>query len=110
MPRYLEAERLAKAALRYWDTYNMWVQASIIDMVYNLGGSVLNGTTLVKRANAGDLAGACEQMPRWIYGTVNGKSAVLAGLVDRRSTARELCAEWGRTGHFSTLALEGVGK
>lgn len=107
LPRYLEAERLARTSLRFWGTYNVWVQASIIDMVYNLGGSVLNGTTLVKRANAGDLAGACAQMPRWVYGTVDGKSTVLAGLVDRRATSRELCAEWGRPGHFSVQALAG---
>jgi lysozyme len=29
--------------------------------------------------------------------------------VDRRDTTRELCAEWGRTGHFSGgLLAEGV--
>ena len=105
LPRYLEAERLARAALRFWSTYNVWVQASIIDMVYNLGASVLNGTTLVRLANAGDLDGACAQMPRWVFGTVNGKSVMLAGLVDRRMTTRELCAEWGRPGHFSGKAL-----
>lgn len=105
LPRYLEAERLAKGALRFWGTYNVWVQASIIDMVYNLGASVLNGTTLVRLANGGDLDGACAQMPRWVFGTVNGKSVMLAGLVDRRTTTRELCAEWGRPGHFSVKAL-----
>lgn len=101
LPRYREAERQAKAALRHWSAYNVWVRASLIDMVYNLGPSVLDGTTLVRLGNAGDLVGMCEQMPRWVRGTVNGQKVVLPGLVDRRATTRELCAEWGRDGHFS---------
>lgn len=106
LPKYLEAEQHARAALRHWGSYNQWVQASIIDMRFNLGPSVLaSTTTLVRRANAGDLIGACEQMPRWVYGTVNGRSVVLPGLVDRRATTRELCAEWGRDGHFSSMGV-----
>lgn len=105
LPRYLEAERLARAALKHWATYNPWVRASIIDMVYNLGPAVLDDTTLVRKGNAGDLVGMCEQMPRWVRGTVNGQSVVLPGLQDRRSTTRELCAEWGRDGHFSAGLL-----
>lgn len=108
LPRYREAERLAKAALRHWSTYNVWVRASVIDMVYNLGPSVLDGTTLVRLGNAGDLVGMCEQMPRWVRGTVNGQKVVLPGLIDRRATTRELCAEWGRGGHFSAELLAEV--
>lgn len=111
LPKYLEAERLARQAFVHWGTYNTWVQASIIDMVYNLGPTVLDGTTIVRLANAGDLVGACEQMPRWVRGTVAGKSVVLPGLVDRRGTTRELCTDWGRDGHFSAgLLVEGGAK
>ena len=106
LPRYLEAERQARAALRHWDSYNVWVQASFIDMIYNVGPSVLDGTTIARLANAGNLAGACAQMPRWVRGTVGGKSVALPGLIDRRDTTRELCAEWGRDGHFSATVLE----
>lgn len=106
LPRYLDAERQARAALRHWDSYNVWVQASFIDMVYNVGPSVLAGTAIARLANAGDLAGACQQMTRWVRGTVAGKSTVLPGLVDRRTATRELCAEWGKDGHFSAAALE----
>lgn len=108
LPKYLEAERLARAAFKHWGSYNAWVRASLIDMVYNLGPSVLDGTTLVRLGNAGDLVGMCEQMPRWVRGTVNGQSTVLPGLVDRRATTRELCAEWGRDGHFSAGLLAEV--
>ena len=108
LPRYLQAERQARAALRHWDSYNPWVQASFLDMIYNLGPSVLEGTTIARLANAGDLIGACQQMPRWVRGTVQGKSVVLPGLVDRRDATRELCAEWGRDGHFSAAALAAI--
>lgn len=106
LPRYLEAERQARAALRHWNSYNVWVQASFIDMVYNVGPGVLDGTTIARLANTGNLAGACAQMPRWVRGTVGGKSVALPGLIDRRDTTRELCAEWGRDGHFSAGLLE----
>lgn len=105
LPKYAEAERLARAAFKHWGSYNGWVRASLIDMVYNLGPSVLDGSMLVRLGNAGDLVGMCEQMPRWVRGTVNGQSTVLSGLVDRRATTRELCAEWGRDGHFSAGLL-----
>ncbi len=105
LPKYLEAERLAKQALRHWSTYNVWVRASIIDMVYNLGPTVLDDTTLVRMGNAGNLVGMCMQMPRWVRGTVNGQKVVLPGLVDRRDTTRELCTDWGRDGHFSAGLL-----
>ena len=105
LPRYREAERQAAAALRHWPTYNAWVQASFIDMVFNLGPGVLSGTTIARLANAGDLPGACEQMQRWVKGTVGGQSVTLPGLVERRSTTRELCAQWGRDGHFSSTTI-----
>ncbi|EJE53776.1 phage-related lysozyme (muraminidase) [Acidovorax sp. CF316] len=109
LPKYREAERQARQALTHWGAYNPWVQASFIDMIYNLGPSVLDGTTIVRMANAGNLVGACMQMPRWVRGTVGGQSVVLPGLVDRRDTTRELCTDWGRDGHFSAGLLPPAG-
>ena len=42
----------------------------------------------------------------WVRGTVAGQKVTLPGLVDRRATTQELCAEWGRTGHFSEHILD----
>ena len=86
LPMYLAAEAAAKRMFRYWNTYNVWVQASLIDMIYNLGESALVAKTITRKANAGDLAGACNEMPRWVYGTVKGVSTKLPGLVPRRGT------------------------
>lgn len=106
LPIYQAAERDGRRLFFQWDRYNVWVQASIIDMIYNLGAPTVGGSTMRALANAGNLAAACAQQPRWVMGTVNGVKVRMAGLVDRRSTTAELCAEWGRDGHFSAAVLE----
>lgn len=100
LPRYIQTYKDARKNLKYWDTYNVFVQASFIDMIFNLGITALRVSTAFRLANEGKLDLACMQMPRWVRGTVAGFSVVLPGLVDRRETNRELCAEWGRSGHF----------
>ena len=106
LPIYQAAEREARRMFTHWDGYNVWVQASFIDMIYNLGAPAVKASTMRAQANAGNLLGACTQMLRWVMGTVNGLKVRLAGLVDRRGATSELCAEWGRDGHFSVAALE----
>lgn len=108
LPIYLQAERDAKQMFKYWNTYNVWVRASLIDMIYNLGAPKLRTSTLVRKANNNDLIGMCMEMPKWVNGTVNGKSVVQPGLVARRGTTKELCAEWGSDGHFSERTLENL--
>lgn len=68
---------------------------AINDWAYNVGDGAACGSTLIKLIKAGDIRGACQQLPRWVY--VNGK--VLAGLVKRRVAGdagkiseRDLCA------------------
>ena len=105
MPHYKSAEDAARKMFAHWPKYNVWVQASILDMIFNLGQGAVEDSTMRKKANDGDLTGACAEMTKWVRGTVDGKKVVLSGLVDRRSTTRELCAEWGRDGHFSAKLL-----
>ena len=40
---------------------------------------------------AGDIPGACRQLPRWNRATVAGQSVVLPGLTKRRQAEMELC-------------------
>lgn len=110
MPHYIAAEKLAKKALKHWESYNPYVQASFIDMGFNVPSALVPTTTVVKLANQGKLDAACAQMPRWVYGTVNGQSVKLGGLVERRGTTEELCSEWGRSGHFSANLLGAAAK
>ncbi len=106
LPIYQAAERDGQRLFFQWDSYNVWVKASFIDMIYNLGAPAVAGSSMRSLANAGNLPGACAQQPRWVLGTVNGQKVRMPGLEDRRGTTAELCADWGRDGHFSVAALE----
>lgn len=100
LPKYRQAEKESQRIFTRWSSYNVWVQASLIDMTFNLGATAVGSSSAARLANQGNLDAACAQMPRWVYGTVDGMRVRLAGLTDRRETTRELCAEWGRSGHF----------
>lgn len=60
--------------------------AALADFVFNVGGAAACNSTLMKKLNAGDYAGAAEEFPKWVYS--NGK--VLPGLVKRRTAEQEL--------------------
>lgn len=57
---------------------------AMVDLAYNIGVSAFQGSTLVRLFNAGDVAGAAEQFPRW--NKSGGK--VLLGLRRRRAADR----------------------
>ena len=92
--RYMLAERDAARLLRYWPTYDPFVQATFIDFVWNKGPQKLESSTMRAKANRGDLVGACRENPRWNRGTVRGVSTVLPGLQVRGDSNGEFCAEW----------------
>ncbi|MDO4725334.1 glycoside hydrolase family protein [Vandammella animalimorsus] len=103
LAHYAQAERDARRLYRHWGSYNMWVRASMLDMLYNLGAAQVGASTHVREANAGRLDAACAQMLRWVWGrdARTGQKVRWAGLVKRRNATAEICAEWGRDGHFS---------
>lgn len=74
-------ERLVKVKLSA-HTY-----AALASFVYNVGEGQFANSTLLKKLNAGDIEGACNQLPRWVYD--NGVK--LRGLVERRLAERDLC-------------------
>jgi len=57
-----------------------------VSLSYNIGVSAFAGSTLVRLLNAGEVAGAANEFPRWHLD--NGKS--LKGLRRRRAAEREL--------------------
>lgn len=91
--RYLQAEREAQALLPRWSTYSDLTRATFIDFVWNKGSGALATSTMLRLANAGNLAAACEQMPRWNKGTVAGVLKVLGGLQLRGDANGELCID-----------------
>jgi lysozyme len=59
---------------------------AVLDFTYNLGSARLQTSTLRRRINQGDWAGAKEQLMRW----VRGGGRVLPGLVRRRQAEAAL--------------------
>nr|WP_314424813.1 lysozyme [uncultured Erwinia sp.] len=66
-------------------------RAAVYSFAYNVGASATINSTLLKRLNARDYAGACDQLRRWTY--AGGKK--WKGLVTRREIEREVCL-WGQ--------------
>lgn len=62
-------------------------RAAYTSFVYNVGPQNFCGSTLVRKLNAGDYAGACNELPRWKF----AKGVPLPGLAKRREAERQLC-------------------
>lgn len=65
------------------------VQVALASFVYNAGAGNYRGSTLLKLLRARDIAGACRQLPRWIY----SRGIKLGGLVNRRNAEMKICLE-----------------
>lgn len=93
--RYLQAERAAKRLLAYWASYDAITQATFLDFIHNKGDGALAASTMLRKANAGDVQGACRENPKWNKGTVKGVLTVLPGLKDRADTNAGFCLDGG---------------
>lgn len=60
---------------------------AFVSFAYNVGVGAFCGSTLARKANAGDLVGACNQLPRW----TKAAGIELPGLVKRRNEEKALC-------------------
>ena len=59
---------------------------ALISFVYNVGTGAFRGSTLLRKLNAGDYAGAALEFQRWNKATVGGQKVVIAGLTNRRAS------------------------
>ncbi|MEQ6475071.1 lysozyme [Comamonas sp. wu1-DMT] len=62
-------------------------RAAFLSFAFNVGDDAFCRSTLVRKANAGDIDGACAELSRWTF--AGGKQ--LPGLVKRRAAERHLC-------------------
>lgn len=62
---------------------------ALVSATYNIGVGAFCGSSMARRANAGDLRGACDALLMW--NKAGGK--VVRGLVNRRQAERKLCLE-----------------
>jgi lysozyme len=60
---------------------------AFVSLAYNIGSAAFCGSTLVKKLNAGDYAGACAEILRWD----RFKGQPLAGLTRRRQDEYRQC-------------------
>ena len=62
-------------------------KAAFLSFAFNVGNGAFCSSTLARKANAGDMPGACAELSRWTW--AGGKQ--LPGLVNRRAAERQLC-------------------
>ncbi|ELI6453559.1 lysozyme [Yersinia ruckeri] len=62
-------------------------KAALASFGYNVGITAMTNSTMVKKLNAGNTHGACDELRRW--NKAGGK--VWKGLINRREVERELC-------------------
>ena len=62
-------------------------KAAFLSFAFNVGNGAFCKSTLVRKANAGDMPGACAELSRWVM--AGGRE--LPGLVKRRAAERQLC-------------------
>lgn len=82
-----EAENCIKSTLKV--PVNQKIYDSLVSFVYNVGCNNYKKSTLLRKFNAGDLAGGCAEMTRWIY----SKGKPVAGLKNRRENESKRCFE-----------------
>ncbi|QLB44812.1 lysozyme [Mannheimia pernigra] len=58
-----------------------------VSLTFNVGCNTVRKSTLFRKLNAGDIRGACNELPRWVY--AGGKK--LRGLEIRREKEKALC-------------------
>lgn len=70
--------------------------SALVSLTFNIGcGSIkkrkgLAGSTLLRKLNTGDVAGAADQFKAWVHGSCGGKRCIPPGLVTRREAERQL--------------------
>lgn len=85
---------LAATLVTYEDAVNRYVKVplnqnqfdALVDFAYNTGAKNLLTSTLLKKLNVGDYAGASKEFGKWVY----GGTKKLNGLVKRREAERQL--------------------
>jgi len=76
---------------------------AFVSFAFNVGVEAFCSSTLVRKLNAGDHVGACEELPRWN----KARGVVLPGLTNRRRAEMSMCLA-GAVGSASTPMTGGI--
>jgi lysozyme len=83
----VEHERGMRKCLGRPDDIPDLTYGAFLSFTYNVGVGAFCKSTMVRKANAGDLVGACNELPRW----TKAKGITLPGLVTRREEEKQMC-------------------
>ena len=83
-----QIQRLVLSKVRVKLTPNQL--GALTSLVYNAGSGILTRSTLIRKLNAGDYAGAAREFPRWNKANQGGRLVPLAGLTKRRLAEQKL--------------------
>lgn len=83
----IDFEREVDKLITYKGDMPVEVKIAIVSWAYNVGIGNASRSTLIRKVNAGDLEGACNELLKW--NRAGGK--VIRGLVNRRIDERRLC-------------------
>lgn len=87
LDRDLERHAAAIQPCLPWDRLSDGQKVAFVDAAFNIGTAAFCGSSMARRAKAGDMAGACDALLLW--DRVGGKEVL--GLLRRRQRERELC-------------------
>ncbi len=87
-----QAEQIVNSSISQAPTQSEYDM--MVSFVFNLGAGNFKRSTLLKKFNAGDRIGACNEYLRWVY--VSGKNCRIkanncSGIVTRREVERRVC-------------------
>lgn len=85
----VEFEQDVRACLKAPDAIPAKPYAMMVSLAYNIGPRAFCSSTVARRANAGDIRGACEAITMW----VKAGGRTIQGLVNRRNAERAVCLE-----------------
>ena len=93
--RQAATELLVKDANKHWKQARRYIKVPLYQheadayasFVFNIGVTNFKNSTLLKKLNAGDYAGACGQLKRW----TDAGGRKVKGLVNRREAEYRMC-------------------
>lgn len=87
LDRDLERHAAGIAKCVQMDRLTVGQRIAFTDIAFNIGVSAFCGSSMARRANAGDMRGSCDALLMW--DKVGGKQ--VRGLTRRRQAEREIC-------------------
>jgi GH24 family phage-related lysozyme (muramidase) len=77
---------------------------ALADFVFNVGAGKFANSTMLRKLNSGDFAGAADQFQHWNHALVNGHMTTLKALTDRRTAEANLFRSPDRPIHIEQKA------